>query len=386
MKRPLLVLVYCAPLVAVAACGRQQPPAPPEPVAVRVLPVIQRTTEIASEYVGEIRGSEEVEVRARASGIMLEKLFRDGSVVRKGEELFRLDDRESQSQLVNARAQAAEAEAALSRAREDVARYEPLVQANAISRQMYDNAVAGARQAEARVEAAKAVVAGAGLGIEYAVVRAPISGTIGEALIQPGGLVAAGSTLLAKISKSDPAFVYFNVPEQQLLEFSRLPEPEQSARIRAMNGRIRLTLGDGVAYDQGGHIDFGARAIDPKTGTYTLRASFPNPRGLLRPGLYGKIRMVTGVIENALLVPDRAVTEQLGKSFVSVVGPEGKVLVKPVTLGPRIGGLWVVTSGLAGGESVIVEGALKAPAGAAVKALPVTEAELAGAPAAPAMQ
>lgn len=367
------------PLFLVAACSKPAPPAPPPPVvAVKAMPVIERTTDIANEYVGEVRGSEEVEVRSRVTGVMMSKHFVDGSIVKKGALLFRVDDREFRVQLAQAQAQVAEAETMLQKAREDVARYAPLVKTQAIARQIYDNALAAEKQAAARVEAVKAGISAANLAIEYATVTAPITGRIGEALLMPGGLVAAGNTVLAKISQDNPAWVYFSVAEAQLLEFTRrFAAPVDRAAALERLKRVTLTLADGSEYPLPGTINFGDRAIDPKTGSYTLRAQFDNTGGLLRPGLYGRIKLISDRVEKALLVPDRAVQEQLGQYFVTVVGAGEKAELRPVKLGARTASYVIVTSGLKAGDRVVVEGTLKARPGTTLQVSPITEAELA---------
>ena len=385
--RPQAVVASVVLFTLVVSGCTDAPPPPPPPAAVdvKVMTVVERTTDVSTEIVGEVRGSEEVEVRARVSGILLSKHFVDGSVVRKGDVLFRVDDREFRNNLAEANARVAEAETVLQKAREDVARYAPLVKTQAISRQIYENAIASENQARARVEAVKAGIAAANLSIEYTVVTAPITGRIGEALMLPGGLVAAGNTVLARVSQDNPAWVYFSVAEAQLLNFTRryaepLAMEEAMARIR----EVSLTLADGTAYPITGRINFGDRAIDPKTGSYMLRAQFDNPSGLLRPGLYGRIRLMTDRVENALVVPDRAIQEQLGSYFVTVVGAGDKAELRTVTLGPRTGSLVVISNGLKPGERVVVEGTLKARPGTPLKATPITDAELAGTAPAPA--
>jgi membrane fusion protein (multidrug efflux system) len=348
-------------------------------VEVKVMTVTERTTDVSADIVGEVRGSVEVEVRSRVSGILMTKQFVDGAIVRKGDVLFRVDDREFRNQLAEANARVAEAETLLQKAREDVARYAPLVKTQAISRQIYENAIASENQARARVEAVRSGIAAANLSIEYAVVTAPITGRIGEALLQPGGLVAAGNTVLAKISQDNPAWVYFSVAEAQLLNFTRrYADPQAREAALARIREVSLTLADGTAYPLKGRINFGDRAIDPKTGSYTLRAQFDNPSGLLRPGLYGRITLLTDRVEKALLVPDRAVQEQLGSYFVTVIGAGEKAELRTVTLGQRTGSSVIVSSGLKAGDRVVVEGTLKARPGMTVKATAITDADLAG--------
>jgi membrane fusion protein (multidrug efflux system) len=354
------------------------------PIEVKVMPVIQRDTQLTKDFVGEVRGSQEVDLRARVSGVLLKKHFQDGALVRENEPLYSIDPREYRAQLANSEAQLASAQANLARANQDVERYKPLVAENAVSRQVYDNAVAAAQQAQAQVQATRAGIAESSLGVEYATVRAPLTGRIGASQVFEGSLVSAGTTLLATLSKDDPAWVTFSISESDFLAVmkrfgGREPAPDDPAR------RVRLFLADGSEYPEAGIINFEDRGIDPKTGTYALRATFPNPRHVLRPGLFARIRASGESRANALVVPDRAVVEQLGRYFVTVVGAGDKAEPRPVTLGPRSGGLVVVERGLKPGDVVIVEGALKARAGAALKPVAVTEAELARGPQAPPM-
>jgi len=245
---------------------------------------------------------------------------------------------------------AAAAEAAASRAQLDVERYRPLVAENAISRQVYDNAVAVAKQTRAQADAAQ-------LGLEYAEIRAPFDGRIGDADIFEGGLVSAGQTVLASISNAQPAWVYFSVSENDVLDFQRRngsTEPAAGSVAR----KVRLTLGDGTEYPLEGTINFSDRALDPRTGTYRLRAEFENPDNALKPGMFARIRVNGENLSQAILVPERAVIQQLGAYFVIVVGPDSKAVQRPVKPGARVGHLWVIDSGLAAGDKNVVEGML----------------------------
>ena len=354
-------------------CGKPPPP-PAAPVDVKAMTVIQRDAQITRDFVGEVRGSQEVDLRARVSGVVLRKHFQDGALVHEGEPLFSIDPREYKAQLANAEAQLAAAQASLSRANQDVERYRPLVAENAISRQVYDNAVATASQAAAQVDATRAGIAEASLGVEYATVRAPLTGRIGAAQVFEGSLVTAGTTPLATLSKDDPAWVTFSISEAAYLNVlkrfgGREPPADDPAR------RVKLFLSDGSEYGEG-TIHFEDRSIDPKTGTYALRATFANPGHVLIPGLFARVRTAGETRAAALMVPDRAIVEQLGHYFVTVVGPDSKAEPRPVTLGPRSAGLVVIEAGLRPGETIVVEGALKARPGAQLKVAPVTEAEL----------
>lgn len=372
-RGPTLLVAILALGVAAGGCQRQPVSAPaPAPVAVKAITVEPSATEMYADKVGEVKGSQEVDLRSRVSGILLEKHFEDGSLVNEGQLLFSIDAREFRAQVASAEARLASAQANLARARQDVERYGPLLEEDAIARQVYDNAVAAQRQAEAEVAASRAALEETKLGLDYANVRAPLTGRIGAAQVFSGGLVTAGQTLLATLSSDDPAWVYFNISEAELLEFQRhagtgdLPA-DDPRRI------VQLIMSDGRIYPHAGHINFGDRALDPTTGTYTLRAEVPNPQHRLIPGLFVRVRATAGQLENALVVPDRAVVEQLGKYFLMVVGPEGKAELRPVELGPRFGNRQVIKSGISPGDRVVVEGLQKTRPGALLE---VTAVEL----------
>jgi len=348
---------------------------PPGAVDVRVIEVRPQSTEVYRDLVGEVRGSQEVEIRSRVSGILLEKLFVDGSVVPKGTLLYRIDAREYRAQLANTDAQLASALANLSRAQQDVARYEPLVAENAISQQVYDNAVAAAKQAAAQVEASRAAISEAKLGVEYADIRAPLSGRIGASQVFEGALISAGDTKLAEISRDDPAWVYFSLSEAELLDYQRrygTAEPAENSPRRD----VRLTLSDGSEFPEHGRINFADRALDSTTGTYTLRAEFPNPGHSLVPGLFARIRITAEIRNNAIVVPDRAVQQQLGRYFVTAVGKDNKAEARPVQLGPRLGSHWIIEGGVRRGDKLVVEGLQKALPGTPLNPTVITESEL----------
>ena len=367
--RAAVVSLACA--LALAACGKKPEGGMPQaPVEVKVITVEPSSTITYADKVGEVRGSQEVDLRSRVNGILLATHFQDGSVVEKGQLLFSIDPREFRAQVANAQARVASSEANLSRARQDVARYKPLLADEAIARQVYDNAVAAAQQAQAEVDASRAALQEAQLGLDYAEIRAPLKGRIGVAQVFPGGLVSAGQTVLATLSSDDPAWVYFSISEAELLDFER---ESKGVRPQADDPRlaVRLILSDGSQYPLPGRINFGDRALDPTTGTYRLRAEFPNPDHSLMPGLFARVRATGRELQDALIVPDRAVQEQLGRYFLTVVGEGDKAELRPVTLGPRFGNRQVVTSGLQAGDRVVAEGIQKARPGTALKVIPV---------------
>ncbi len=353
-------------------CGRKAPPAASQlPVEVKAITVAASPTVMYADKVGEVKGSQEVDIRSLVSGILLEKHFDDGAVVDKGQLLYSIDSREFRAQVSNAEAQLASAEANLSRSRQDVERYRPLLVDEAIARQVYDNAVAAASQAEAQVRASRAALDETRLGVEYAQIRAPLQGRIGAVQVFPGDLISAGQTQLGTISSDDPAWVYFQISETEFLDFSKrhgtgnVPA-DDPVRV------VRLILSDGSDYPLTGLINFGDRAVDPTTGTLKIRAEFPNPAHALIPGMFARVRATTGKSVNAMVVPDRAVQEQLGKYFLTVVGAEDKAELRPVTLGPRFGNRQVIQAGIESGDRVVVEGLQKARPGSPLQVVAVT--------------
>jgi membrane fusion protein (multidrug efflux system) len=377
-------ILLAAAALALSACGKQ-PPAPqaPQPPEVGVLKVEARATPLSVDIVGDIRAFREVELRPRVSGVIEKQMFRPGQMVREGEPLFLIDTRSLDSAVADAQARLIEAEAGLQRASEDVARYKPLLADDAIPRQTYEQAVAAEKQAASLVESRREGVNRARIDRSYAEVRAPVSGQIGLQKVEVGGLASAGQTVLATVSSLDPVVVYFSVAETEYLAYvRRFQAAARSGRL--VSRPVELLLADGSVYPHAGKFDFADRAVNPQTGTLTLRAVFPNTEQLLRPGMTGRVRVTYDVADKAILIPQKAVTELLGKQFVSVVGADGKVEQRPVKTGDRLGEQWLIEEGLNVGDAVVVEGVQKARPGSIVKAAPLASAQAPAAPAAPA--
>jgi membrane fusion protein (multidrug efflux system) len=369
-SRPALgTLLALAALLALGGCGKPDTlPQAPQLAEVGVLKVEARRTPLSVDIVGDIRAFREVELRPRVSGMVDKQLFRPGQMVREGELLFLIDPRALDSSVADAQARLLEAEAGLQRASEDVARYKPLLAEDAIARQTYEQAVASQKQAASVVESRREGVNRARIDRGYAEVRSPISGQIGLQKVEVGGLASAGQTVLATVSSLDPVVVYFSVAETEYLAFAR--RMQAAARSSSAAGQpVQLLLSDGSVYPHRGKFDFADRAVNPATGTLTLRAVFHNTEQLLRPGMTGRVRVTYDVAEDAILVPQKAVTELLGKQFVAVVGPDGKVEQRLVKTGDRIGEQWLVADGLKPGDTVVVEGVQRARPGSTVKAV-----------------
>lgn len=349
-----------------AACGGTGPSEPP-PVPVRVQQAAAQDKPLFAEYIAEIRAGSEVAVYPRIGGTIVARNFREGSMVRKGQVLFEIDAQEYASSRDAARAQLAAAEAQAARANEDVARYEPLVAEDAIARQVYDNALATAKASAAQVDAARASLANAELTLSYGKVRAPISGRIGKAAASVGQLISPGQIELARISDASSLDVYFSPSEEEILRYARIGKEERGNAA----SEIRLILADGTELPQLGTIDFADRAVDPTTGSYSLRAVFPNAGSMVRPGQFGRVRIQIQTRRDAVIVPDRAVTEQFGSYFVMVVGEDNTVEQRRVEVGAQASGDWIIEEGVEPGETVIVEGLAKVRPGVVVQPVPM---------------
>ena len=375
-------LLALAAALALAACSKQvaAPQAPLSP-EVGVIKVETRRTPLSIDIVGDIRAFREVELRPRVSGMVEKQMFRPGQMVREGELLFLIDPRSLDSTVADAQARLIEAQAGLQRASEDVARYKPLLADDAIPRQTYEQAVAAEKQAASLVGSRREGVTRAQIDRGYAEVRAPVSGQIGLQKVEVGGLASAGQTVLATVSSLDPVVVYFSVAETEYLAYvRRFQAAARSGRL--VSRPVELLLSDGSLYPHAGKFDFADRAVNPATGTLTLRAVFPNTEQLLRPGMTGRVRVTYDVAEAAIVIPQKAVTELLGKQFVSVVGADGKVEQRPVKTGDRLGDQWLIEEGLKVGDTLVVEGVQKARPGSTVKAVPLGASATPSAPAA----
>lgn len=360
MRCPSLLVSFLPLLCLLAACHEQPKAAPPPPPDVKVAEVLQRDVPTYVEVIGETRGNTEIEIRARVEGFIETVDYKEGTPVKKGQLLYTIDARPFESRLATAKASQAEAEAQLARARQDVVRYEPLVAKNAISRQEYETAVSLEKAAAAVVEAAKSMVVQAEIDLSYTRVVAPDDGLAGRTEVYAGTLVGRGqSTLLTRISRTDPIHVRFSFPEKDYLAMARKRgtglTPEEASRTTT----FELITADGKLHPAPGTLVFVDRNVDPKTGTIMVEASFPNPDQIVRPGQYGRIRATVEQKKGAILVPQRSVIEQQGVFSVMVVAEGDKVEQRLVTPAERKESLWVIASGLKAGDRVIVEGLQK---------------------------
>jgi membrane fusion protein (multidrug efflux system) len=379
MAKTAVVIAAGVVVASLAACGQKPadgapggaPGGAPPPAEVGVIVVAPKAVGLATELPGRLEASRVAQVRARAAGILLKRLFKEGSDVKAGQALFTIDAAPYQANAASARAVLARAQANATQATAQAERYKPLMEANAISKQDYINAVAAQKTAEADVASAKASVESAQINLGYASVTSPISGRIGRALVTEGALVGQGeATQLAVVQQINPIYVNFTQSTTDVLRLRKAVESGQFKRAGADGASVRVVLEDGSDYPQPGKLLFSDLTVDPTSGQITLRAEVPNPSGILLPGMYVRVRLEQAQAEAGIVVPQQAVTRGSTGDTVMVVSPDGKVLPRPVKIGASIDGQWVVLDGLKTGEQVMVDGFQKLRGNAPVKAVP----------------
>ena len=364
--RPAPILVACFLIAAVIACSKKTEAPPPPPPEVVVAEVVQKDVPIYVELVGSTLGSEDVEIRARVEGYLVSINFTEGAFVRKGQPLYKIDPQPFEAALDQAKATLATAQARLEKTNNDVARYRPLAQKQAVSQQELDNALSAQEAAKAQVDAHKAAVAQAQLNLGYTNISSPVDGVIGTTQKKVGSLIGSGETLLNTVSQINPILFRCSIAEAEYLRIAR--RSQQSGKPGDKQANVELILADGTIFPHKGRLDAVERAVDPITGTLTGQFVFPNPERLLRPGQYGKARLVIENKEDALLVPQLAVQEIQGLYSVMVVKPDDTVEQRMVKAGERVGNSWIIDSGVKPGEKVIVEGLQKVQPGVKVTA------------------
>lgn len=322
--------------VDLAACNKAPEKTVVVPEVVVATPV-QRDVPVYVDLVGEAQGSQDVEIRARVEGYLQTVNFTEGSYVKKDTLLYQIDPKPLQADL-------AEVQARLTKTRGDVERFEPLFKKQAVSRQELDNAYAARDAAQAQVDLAR-------LNLGYATIRSPIDGVVGITNIKPGNLVGRGeSTLLTTVSLIDPIVFVVGISEAEYFKVAKRGTAERP------NPDVQLELADNEPYPHKGTFQAVDRGVDAQTGTLQVKFAFANPDRLIRPGQYGRLRVTAETLRNGLLVPQRAIREIQGIYQVAVVGPDNKVALRTVKMGPRSGDMWVVSEGLQPNERIVVEG------------------------------
>lgn len=383
VKANALLSMAVAVGLAVALGGCQEkkqaasaPPAAP-PAEVSVMTIEPQRLPVTTELPGRTAAYRVAEIRPQVSGIVLKRFFREGSDVKAGDQLYQIDPSIYEAELASAQAEIAKAEANLQAARNKASRYGDLVRRSVVSKQDFDEVTAALKQSEAALAAAKAAHNLARINLDYTRVFAPISGRIGKSAVTEGALVTANqATALATIQQLDPIYVDVTQTASQLMQ---LREEMASGRIRpAEPGKIPVSLYLRTAnapYPQRGELQFSDVTVDPGTSSVQLRAVFPNPNQDLLPGLFVRARVEQGVAENAIAVPQAAVTRGPdGAAQVWVVGDDDKVSQRIIKTERAVGNAWLVSDGLRPGERIVVEGLQKVKPGAPVKPVPVPSA------------
>ena len=351
---------------------------------VEVVQVEQKDVPIYGEWIGTLDGFTNADVRAQVAGYLLRQGYQEGAFVKKGQLLFEIDPRpfqaaldQAEGQLAQARAALANAQAVQGRTELDVNRYTPLAKEQAAGQQDLDNAIqnnmaakATVATAEAQIKTAEAAVETTKINLDFTRLVAPIDGIAGQAQLQVGALVNPNSGPVTSVSTVDPIKVYFTVSEREYLDWNKRFPTETTRQAADKNLRLELILADGSTYPHDGTFYFADRQVNQSTGAIRIAALFPNPGNILRPGGYGKVRTAVRVQKDALLVPQRSVSELQGGYQVAIVDGENKVSIRTVKVGDRVGTEWIVAEGLKQGERVVVEGAQKVRPGMQVNPKP----------------
>jgi RND family efflux transporter MFP subunit len=377
MRRISVDLLAAVLLVSALGCsdGKVRAAAPPPPPVVEVAPVIQKDIPVQGEWVGTLEGYVNAQIQPQVSGYLIRQDYHEGALVKQGQLLFEIDPRPFQAVLDQAKGQLAQAEAQKANAELNVKRDIPEAEAHAIPQSQLDTDTQSLLGAKAAVEAGQAAVEQAELNLGYTRVVSLIDGIAGINTVQVGNLVGP-STVLTAVSQVSPIKVYFPISEQEYLRMADGGGPGSVDFLtHASRIPLQLTLADGSAYPHPGRIIFADRQVNTQTGTIQIVGEFPNSKNLLRPGQYARIQTPTGNITGALLVPQAAVNQQQGTYQVAVVGADNRSQLRTVQVGPRVGTLWVITSGLKPGERVAAVGAEKAKEGELVNPTPYKETE-----------
>ncbi len=367
----IAMLLVVLPLLYMRCGGSQADTPAPKPLQVEVATVVQQDIPIYSEWVTTLDGFVNAQIQPQVSGYLVKQDYQEGSAVRKGQILFEIDPRPFEAVLNQTKAQLAQAEAALGKAKQDVVRDKPMAELHAIAQSQMDDDVQAKLGAEATVASARAAVQTAELNLEFTKVRSLVDGIAGIAKGQIGDLVGP-TTILTSVSQVDPIKAYLSLSESDYLKFGDRIHPFTSVKDLGKDNDLvaELILGDGSSYPSKGSFIIADRQVDVGTGTIRIAAAFPNPENRLRPGQFGRVRTAISIKKNALLVPQRAVSELQGSYQVSVVGNDNKVSIRPVQVGERIGSNWVIQDGLKAGEIVIAEGSQKVTEGSSITPKP----------------
>lgn len=336
-----------------AGCGGQKQQAAGGAAQVKAMKVLQQDTPVVSEYAGQIAGKDEVKVQSKVSGRVVEKYFHGGDFVQAGQPLYRIDSRQYESAVLQAQATLAQSQATLANAQTDLGRDQELLASDAISEQQVTTQQANVNAYSAAAAANQALLQKAQQDLSDTVVYAPMSGQVSVDDVAIGTFATAGNTNLVTIGTTDPVFVTFSISETEYLKFRNIQQMQSGSG----NGiTVAIKLSDGTTYPLDGRIVQADRALTQNSGTLTVKALFGNPDGLLLPGMFARVKLTGETVPNAILVPQRAVQQLLDKTFVMVVGADGKSEARKIELGSQVGSYYIVKSGLSAEDTVVVEG------------------------------
>ena len=362
---PILTMLALSSTLC-TGCGNPNAAAPPAPAEVEVAAVSQRDIPIYGEWVATLDGYVNAQIQPQVTGYIIKQAYKEGSFVRKGQILFQIDPRPFEAILDQAKAQLAQAQAQLGKTQLDVDRDTPLAKERAIAQSQLDNDIQANLAAKASVKAGEAQVEQAELNLEFTHVTSLVDGIAGIAQVQIGNLVNP-TAVLTSVSQVNPIKAYFPISEQEYMHYAERINSHNQQEVPSDAPPFELILADGSIYPQKGTLLLTDRQVDVTTGSIRVVCAFPNPKNILRPGQFGRVRAAGDVRNGALLVPQRAVTELQGSYQVAVVGNDNKVSIRPVKVGERVDTMWILESGVKAGELVIVAGLQKVRDGSTVK-------------------
>jgi membrane fusion protein, multidrug efflux system len=379
----IVLMAAFSALMLLSGCGKKEAPQARPPAEVTAIKVDPKDTPVGIEFVGQTASSHQVEIRARVNGFLDKRIYREGSLVQAGEVMFKMDPKPFQAQLDAEQGALAQQQARLTTARANLARVKPLVEQDALSQKDLDDATGQEQGAAAAVESARANVEQARLNLSYTTISAPVTGLSSYARIQDGAYVNQANSLLTYVAQVDPIWVNFSISENELLKYRGEAGRGQVILPKGGDFEVEVVLADDSIFPKRGRLTFADAEYNSQTGTFLVRASFPNPGGVLRPGQFVRTHLLGAMRPKAILVPQRAVQQGAKGHFVWVVSKDGKAESRPVVVGDWQGNNWFITEGLKSGEIVVVDGGLALRPGEPVKIkteASAAEAAPAGAP------
>ncbi len=368
------ISVVVAATVLLFGCGKKADgPEALAPIEVTVTKVVPTDTPITYEFVGQTESANQVQIVARVNGFLDEQVYTEGSMVKPGEVMFRQDQKPFLAQLDSAKGALAAQEARLQVARDNLARVQPLVALNALAQKDLDDATGSEKAAAAAVDMAKAAVEQAQYNLGYTTIRSPVAGVSSYSRVNVGSYLDQQHSLLTYVSPLDPMYVNFSISENDMLRLESLRSTGELQMPQGAQYDVHVVLANGTTFDQTGRITFADADFNQDTGTFLVRATFPNPTGVLRPGQFVRAQVMGAIRPNAITVPQQSVLQGAQGHFVILVDKDSKAQIRPVQVGPWYGQLWFITHGLEAGDVVVVEGVTRLSPGAVVKIVPSAE-------------